>query len=52
MNGNILEAIKRALEAMFFTNCQQMRGLNMVFFPSGDDSWCKFKNTESPGVTY
>ena len=45
--------MKRAVWAvLFFTNYQQMRDPKMDNCPSGDDSWCKFKNNASSGVAY
>jgi hypothetical protein len=51
-NVNSLEAMKKAVWATFFhrllTNENPQHGL----CPSGDDIWCKFKNSASSGVAY
>jgi hypothetical protein len=48
----ILEIMKSAVWALFFrkiiTNQKPQHGV----FPSGGDSWCKFKNSASPGVAH
>jgi hypothetical protein len=51
-NVNSLEAMRRALWAIFFhklsTNEKPKHGL----CSSGDDIWCKFKNSASSGLAY
>jgi hypothetical protein len=51
-NVRNLEVMKRAVWAVFFhkllTNEKPQHGI----YPSDGDSWCKFKNSASPGVSH
>jgi hypothetical protein len=49
-NVNNFEAMKRAVWGIFFHKLLTNEKPQHDLCPSGDDSWCKFKNSASSGV--
>jgi hypothetical protein len=49
---NNLEAMKRAVWAVLFHKLSTYEKPQHGVYTSGDDSWCKFKNSAISGVAY